>query len=78
MKLPIIRIGNSKGIRLSKHILEAYDLKDSIELIMEEGRIILKPVTEPRQNWESAFVEMHENRDDELLIDDVFHDEDIQ
>jgi antitoxin MazE len=31
--------------------------------------------TQPRQNWDQAFKEMHANGDDILLIDDVFTDE---
>ena len=45
------------------------------ELILEKGYIILKPVSEPRKNWEKEFKKMHENGDDKLLIEDVFNDE---
>ena len=77
MELSVIRIGNSKGIRLSKTILERYSIKDKVELIFEKGRIILKPVKVPRHGWEEAFIEMHEAGDDLLLIPDVF-EEDIE
>ena len=40
---------------------------------MKEDHLILKP--KPRNNWEGAFKKMHENGDDQLLIDDVFQDE---
>lgn len=75
MELSIINIGNSKGIRLSKTILEKYNIHDKIELILEKGYIILKPKTEPRKGWEKAFQKMHENGDDQLLINDVLEDE---
>lgn len=75
MELSVINIGNSKGIRLSKTILEKYNINDKIELILEKGYIILKPKAEPRKNWEKAFKKMHENGDDQLLMDDVFDDE---
>lgn len=29
----------------------------------------------PRNGWEKAFKEMHDNGDDQLLIDDTFDDE---
>lgn len=35
----------------------------------------LKRKRKPREGWDQAFKEMHENGDDELLIDDVFLDE---
>jgi antitoxin MazE len=75
MELSIINIGNSKGIRLSKTILEKYSIHDKIELILEKGYIVLKPITEPRVGWEKAFQKMHENGDDQLLINDIFEDE---
>ena len=78
MELSIINIGNSKGIRLSKTILEKYNIQDKIELILEKGFIVLKPKAEPRKNWEKAFQEMHKNGDDQLLIDDVFDDKNFE
>jgi antitoxin MazE len=78
MKVKVIRIGNSKGIRLSKEVLKEYEISDEVELIMEEGYIMIKPIREPRQGWEEAFAQMHANGDDELLMDDVFEDEDFE
>ncbi|MGV3767566.1 MAG: AbrB/MazE/SpoVT family DNA-binding domain-containing protein [Chitinophagaceae bacterium] len=78
MELSVINIGNSKGIRLSKTILEKYSINDKIELILEKGYIILKPKAEPRKGWDKAFKKMHENGDDKLLMDDVFEDENFE
>lgn len=78
MELSVINIGNSKGIRLSKTILEKYSINDKIELILEKGYIILKPKAEPRKGWDNAFKKMHENGDDQLLIDDLFEDENFE
>ena len=75
METSIIKIGNSKGLRLSKTILEKYDIKDKVELILEEGQIVLRPIPEPRKGWEKQFKEMRKNNDDNLLINDVFEDE---
>ncbi|MCH8535745.1 MAG: AbrB/MazE/SpoVT family DNA-binding domain-containing protein, partial [Flavobacteriaceae bacterium] len=71
MEIAIIKIGNSKGLRLSKTILEKYNIKDKVEMILEKGQIILKPIDKPRENWENAFREMNANNDDDLLLDDV-------
>ncbi len=78
MELSVINIGNSKGIRLSKTVLEKYNIQDKIELILEKGYIILKPKNEPRKDWEKSFIQMHENSDDQLLIDDVFDNESFE
>ena len=77
MNLPIINIGNSKGIRIKKSILERYNIKDQVEVTLEYDRIILKR-SEPRKGWEQKFAEMHDNEDDILLINDVFEDEDFE
>lgn len=78
MELSIIQIGNSKGFRLSKTLIEKYNIKDKVELILEKGHMILKPIPSPRKNWEKAFKEMNENGDDQLLLDDVFENEDLE
>ncbi|WP_282019190.1 AbrB/MazE/SpoVT family DNA-binding domain-containing protein [Salegentibacter mishustinae] len=75
METSIIKIGNSRGLRLSKTILEKYHIKDKVELILEKGHIILRPIESPRKNWEEKFKEMANNNDDEPLMNDVFEDE---
>ena len=78
MDISIVQIGNSKGIRLSKTLLEKYNIKDKVELILEKGYIILKPKAEPRKGWEKAFKKMHESEDDKPLMNDVFEDESFE
>ncbi|TCO03655.1 AbrB/MazE/SpoVT family DNA-binding domain-containing protein [Natronoflexus pectinivorans] len=75
MEVSVIKIGNSKGIRLPKSLLERYNIKDSVELVFEKEQIVVRPVSNPRKGWEDAFREMHQSGDDRLLIDDVFDDE---
>jgi antitoxin MazE len=75
MDVSVISVGNSKGIRLPKTLLEKYNITDKVELILEKGYIILKPKAEPRKGWDKAFKQMHENGDDNLLINDMFEDE---
>jgi antitoxin MazE len=75
MDVSVVKIGNSKGIRLSKTLIEKYNIKDTVEVVMEKGYIIIKPKSEPRKGWEKAFKKMHENGEDELLMPDVFDDE---
>jgi antitoxin MazE len=78
METAIIKIGNSKGLRLSKTILEKYNIKDKVELILEMGQIIIKPIETPRKNWETAFKKMNVDGDDKLLINDIFIDENLE
>lgn len=78
MDISVIAIGNSKGIRLAKTLIDKYNIKDTVELILEKGYIILKPKTSPRKGWEKAFIKMHENGDDKSLMADVFEDENLE
>lgn len=75
MELSIIKIGNSKGFRLTKSIIDRYNIIDRVELILEKGQIILRPISERRKGWNEAFQKMHEAGDDQLLMDDIFEDE---
>ncbi|OPZ98468.1 MAG: hypothetical protein BWY72_00823 [Bacteroidetes bacterium ADurb.Bin416] len=78
MEIAVIKIGNSKGIRLSKTLLKRYNIKDSVELIMEKGYMILKPKEDVRKGWGEAFQAMHEAGDDRALLSDVFEDENLE
>lgn len=75
MRASIIQIGNSKGIRLPKAIIDQYNIQGEMEIILNEHDITLKPIKKVREGWEEAFKEMRSNGDDHLLIDDVFEDE---
>lgn len=78
MDISVIKVGNSKGIRLSKTLIERYNIKDTVELIMEKGYMILKPKVEVRKGWGDSFRKMHENGDDKALMSDVFEDESFE
>lgn len=75
MEASIIKIGNSKGLILSKMIIEKYDLGEKVEVILEEDQIVLRPIQNVRDGWGAAFAKMRAAGDDELLMDD-FTDED--
>jgi antitoxin MazE len=78
MELDIIKIGNSRGIRFNKSILEKYHFTNKLEMQLENDCIILKPINEVRKNWDSAFKSMRSHEDDSLVIDSVFEDECIE
>jgi antitoxin MazE len=71
MKTNIIPIGNSKGIRLPKPILDQCNIRKYVILEIENENIILKPFKRrPRKNWDMMFKKMKEAGDDQLVIDD--------
>lgn len=73
VKIKLIKIGNSRGIRIPKYILELLNLDEEIELIIDEEakELIIRSNKPPRIHWDKAFRQMHENQDDTLLIDDA-------
>jgi len=66
IKVKIIRIGNSKGIRLSKSLLEQYKMKDEVLLEAKKDSIVIHPVEIPRADWEKSFEKMRLRGDDML------------
>ena len=67
MKSRIIRIGNSRGIRIPKLLIEQAGLTDEVEIEVKNNRLVIAPVAPPRAGWEEAFEKMREAGDDELV-----------
>ena len=54
MKVNIVSIGNSKGIRIPKSILDQCKFNKEAELEVENNRIIIKPLRKKsREGWDS-------------------------
>lgn len=68
MNSNIIKIGNSKGIRIPSKFLEelALDLNDNVKIEIVSGNIVISP-SKPRTGWHEAFKKMHKNEDDKLI-----------
>ena len=66
-KTRIVQIGNSKGIRVPKVLLEHAQLPDEVELQAENGRLIVRAARGPRAGWADAAKAMHARGDDQLL-----------
>ena len=75
MQMDIIKIGNSKGIRLPQTVLKQCGIESKVELEIQDDCIIIKPVKTPRQGWAEAFKLMHKNNEDTLLIPEELDDE---
>ena len=73
--LTLIKIGNSKGVRIPASLLKEYDFTDEVFLELQEDGILVRPAKKPRKGWNSAFKKMHARKEDILLMDDVFKDE---
>ena len=67
MLVPVVPIGNSRGIRFPKLVLDKFLVKDKMDMEVTEEGIFLTPVNAPpRADWAKAFSSMHENKEDVL------------
>jgi antitoxin MazE len=55
MKVAIVAIGNSRGVRLPKTVLDQLGFGAEAELVVEDGRVTLTPLSTPRRGWAEAF-----------------------
>jgi len=67
MKANIVVIGNSQGVRIPKILLEQSGLSGEVELELCNAGILIRPAKKTRENWDTAFRQMAENNDDELI-----------
>ena len=69
MKTRIVQVGNSKGIRIPKPLLDQTGLKGEVDVQVRQNSIVIRPSTKPRDGWSKAFREMARAGDDRLLDD---------
>ena len=71
MRAHIVPIGNSKGIRIPKPLLELCHIKTEVDLVVRDKSLVIYPVrTHPRAGWAEAFRAMRERGEDRLLVDE--------
>ncbi len=63
----VVKIGNSRGIRIPRALLEQAGLSDEVEMLVEENKLIIRSARLSRQGWEAQFTAMAEQADDLLL-----------
>ena len=64
IKTRIVRIGNSRGIRVPKLLLDQADLPDEVELRAEPGRLVVSAVARPCAGWAKKAKAMHQRGED--------------
>ena len=69
MKVELVRIGNSRGIRIPKPILKQCGFEDAVDLGIENGRLVIAPARRPREGWEEAFRAAGPSAHDELPLE---------
>jgi antitoxin MazE len=74
MRTRIIRIGNSRGIRIPKSLLEEAGLQDEVEIGIRGDALVVRAARRARSGWDDAFQEMASHGDDRLLDADLIAD----
>jgi antitoxin MazE len=69
MKTRLVRIGNSRGIRLPKPLIAQLGLTEEVELQVRDGAIVILPVPALRAGWAQA-AGLLRQRDEDLLLDE--------
>lgn len=67
LKTQIVKIGNSRGIRIPKLLIDQAGFGKEVEISIQRDGILIRPAKHPRAGWEEQAKAMHENGDDVLL-----------
>ena len=67
MKTRIVRIGNSRGVRLPKPLIEEAGLGEEVELRVVETGLLIERTPKTRAGWADAAALMHARGEDGLL-----------
>jgi antitoxin MazE len=54
MRARIVRVGNSRGVRLPKPLLDEAGLPEEVDIRAEPGRIVIEAAARPRTGWAEA------------------------
>jgi antitoxin MazE len=78
-ELKIVQIGNSKGIRIPKSMLQKYGFSDSIQIEERENGILLRNTKKTKLSWEDTFKSMKKEKEnwgdfDSTLLDGLDED----
>lgn len=66
-KTKLIKIGNSKGVRIPKALIEQANLVDEVELEVQAGKLVVKQATTARSGWDEDLAKLAQTGEDEVL-----------
>lgn len=67
MRVNLVKIGNSRGIRIPRSVIEQCGFADVVEMHVEAGRLVLAQPAKARDGWDEAFARAAAPGDDGLL-----------
>jgi antitoxin MazE len=71
-RVRLVKMGNSRGIRLPPEFLAQAELDEEVELEVRDAQVVISLVPRPRRGWEKQFDGMTAHGDDRLLDSKVF------
>ena len=67
IRTQVITIGNSRGICIPESIIDHLKLGSEVEIAVQRGELVIRPVSRPHSGWEKQFRAMGEHDDDPLV-----------
>ena len=72
IKTNIVKIGNSRGIRIPKVLLEQTGMTEQVEIEVQSSQLVVRPVIKSaREGWDEKFQQMASREDDKMLDETV-------
>lgn len=69
MRAKLVQIGNSRGVRLPKAMIEEAGLGDELEISVRKGEIVIARVKGVREGWAEAF--KHMAKHEQHMLDEI-------
>lgn len=66
MHAKLVRIGNSRGIRLPKAVIDQAHLEEDLDIEVRGDAVIIRPATCPREGWAASAFACHDAQEDDL------------
>jgi antitoxin MazE len=67
LKTYLVRIGNSRGVRLPKPLIDKAGLTEEVQLRVQRGAIIIAQTAPSRSDWADAANDARQRQEDRLL-----------
>jgi len=62
----IVRVGNSRGVRIPKLMIDQAGLGEQVEISIREEGLVISAAHGRRAGWDAQFAAMAENKDDRM------------
>ena len=69
LRARIVRVGNSRGIRIPKVVLDQLDIGPEVEMAVQSDGLVIRAARRTREGWSKRFSAMAVQRDDRLVLE---------